>query len=358
MPKVILSETKPNSFIINKLKLFIMKKTRFFIATLLVVAAVSVAVVSCKKENTKALPTSNAKEAFDPRQIEDMNAYLKDFKQKMQSATKGEDETLSIEDADWHLEAVLNYTYGDAGYETTDIQCDAFLCTISTNENEITLAQLNELFDTFSNNVEDALALCDLPEKSILAIQTKFENDSINENCTVQMVARIRGLRPINHIVFDETDYWYEYEYGGKCGPYAGECWEKGATTELTRTANYRIPLYGCREGYRTYLHDIRDGLIHIGDQDEFLEDENSPSGYKVYERHTVDGCIPPDEMNYYLSKSMELLLHYTPNGKVPISCEYHWDELVGFDKNRSGECHFIEFQHAFFECVPDELDQ
>ena len=112
-----------------------MKKQYLLIAALLVVAAVSVAVVSCKKENTKALPTSNAKEAFDTRQIEDMNAYLKDFKQKMQSATKGEDETLSIEDADWHLEAVLNYTYGDAGYETTDIQCDAFLCTISTNEN-------------------------------------------------------------------------------------------------------------------------------------------------------------------------------------------------------------------------------
>ena len=62
-----------------------MKNNYLFIATLLVVATVSVAVVSCKKETASAL-TDNKNESvqtFNPREIEDMNAYLKDFKQKM-----------------------------------------------------------------------------------------------------------------------------------------------------------------------------------------------------------------------------------------------------------------------------------
>ena len=78
-----------------------MKTKSFFIATLLVVAAISVVVVSCKKETASAV-TDNKNESvqtFNPREIEDMNAYLKEFKQKMNSTAKGEDESLTLEDA-------------------------------------------------------------------------------------------------------------------------------------------------------------------------------------------------------------------------------------------------------------------
>ena len=87
-----------------------MRKSKFFIAILVMVVAtlVSVAIVSCKKEDTVA-PTGQhaAKAAFTPPQVDDMNAYLKDFKQRMQSAAKGDDEALSLDEAAWHLSSVV-----------------------------------------------------------------------------------------------------------------------------------------------------------------------------------------------------------------------------------------------------------
>jgi curli biogenesis system outer membrane secretion channel CsgG len=73
-----------------------MKTKRFFITTLLVVAAASVAVVSCKKEtlNTLSNNTSQSVKTFTVPQVDDMNAYLKDFKQKMQTATRDEEDFL------------------------------------------------------------------------------------------------------------------------------------------------------------------------------------------------------------------------------------------------------------------------
>ena len=81
---------------------------------------------------------------------------------------------VGVDDAQWHLEAVLNYTYGDAGQLTSDIQCDTFYYTIHTEKDEVPLYQLNEAFNAFSQNVEKAFGNCTLPDKSVLAIQTTF----------------------------------------------------------------------------------------------------------------------------------------------------------------------------------------
>lgn len=86
-----------------------MKKSNAIFAILaMVIVTIAVTIVSCKKEDTVA-PTgqSAAKAAFTPPQVDDMNAYLKDFKQKMQSAAKGDDEALSLDEAAWHLSSVV-----------------------------------------------------------------------------------------------------------------------------------------------------------------------------------------------------------------------------------------------------------
>ena len=111
-----------------------MKKSRIYIAIIcMVTMAAAVAVVSCKKDTTNETVsgTIESPKAFDPSQITDMNAYLKDFKQKMQSAVKGEDETLSLEEAAWHLSCLanidfcrINVEYNDFQFDTVDMQVD------------------------------------------------------------------------------------------------------------------------------------------------------------------------------------------------------------------------------------------
>lgn len=212
MPKVILSETKPNSFIINKLKLFIMKKTRFFIATLLVVAAASVAVVSCKKENSDTLlnNTSPQVKTFAPPQVDDMNAYLKGFKQKMQNVTREGDETLSLEEAAWHLSSMANYDFANANVDYTDLRYDTLLYQVNVTNEQVSLLDLNTVYASIASDIDAFYHNLDLLEKHF-----RFIGASISENGQV-VITLITSYRNLDHTWyfsddFEATNYCYEF---------------------------------------------------------------------------------------------------------------------------------------------------
>lgn len=325
--------------------------------------------IACNKERTDVL---NENETALVSKDDDMSAYLKQFKEKMQSAEKGDD-MLSLEEARWHLEAVLNYTYGDVGHQTTDIQCDTFHYTLLTDGNGVTLSQLNQTFNAISNDVEKAHGKCNLPDKSILAIQAMFENDmKSDKSVAVRGVVSTRGFKPIN-MWFDSTDYWGEwyYDYGdgcvissGKCGPFVGEHPESGAPLELTRKLNLRIPAHGCFQGtgYFTNLNSVDVSFYTYDDIDvDFLYDMNSPCRYKLYYR-TEDPefpwasnpslCICPEDMNYYLSKGPELLNYYKPEGKVVVDARYYSAEILGV---KESNCfHGLVVTYGDFHCSND----
>ena len=316
-----------------------MKKFRILMGAMALTIAAAM-IIACTKEKENRVAQDDG-ELTTVSKEDDMSAYLKQFKEKMQSAAKG-DETLSIEDARWHLEAVLNYTYGDARWPISEIQFDTCYYELPTIGGVVSLTQLNEAFNAFSNNVEEVYEECTLPEKRILAIQTKFNTESKDGGISAQIIINTGGIIPV-YPIFDSTDYWHDYynedeQYGfGKCGPYAGQCEGSGAPHELTIKANMRIPQYGCPIGYRLYYSDYECKTIIPINNDAFMMDDNSPCGYKIYfncsnpmsPSNNPSHCIPPDDMNYYLSKFLELMWHYQPNGKSAISALYSYTYLL-----------------------------
>ncbi len=323
------------------------------VVKILALAVVIFNIIACNKEKVE---TKTYGEMETVSKEDDMNTYLKQFKEKMQSATKS-NEALSMEEARWHLEAVLNYTYGDAGRQVSDIQCDTFYYTLHTDGEEVTLAQLNEAFNALSFEVEKAYSKCDLPDKSILAIQTSFESESKDGDIVIRSVLSTRGFDLLTWPPrFDSTDYWYPNYYAGKCGEYAGQyAGERGAETELTRMLNSRIPIYGCTNGH-AYLTDFTEVKIAYY-MDMYLIDNLSPCGYKIFMEtihydHQPHVCISPDDMNYYLAKGIELMDHYSPEGKVIVSCYYEWNfwtSLIPYDT-----FHDAYFTYAKVNCICD----
>lgn len=102
-----------------------MKKTRFLIATLLVVMATAATVVSCKKDNQNVksiINNGSSVSHFDPSHITDMNVYLKEFKQHMNTSKDGE--TLTLEEAAWHLSCLVNVDFCRINVEYSDFQFD------------------------------------------------------------------------------------------------------------------------------------------------------------------------------------------------------------------------------------------
>ena len=347
-----------------------MKKTRIVVG-MLALATVAAIVIACTKEKETTVDQSSNQMTSVSKE-DDMSAYLKHFKEKMQSAEKG-NETLSLEDARWHLEAVLNYTYGDAGYQTSEIQRDTFYCKIPCQGEEIAFVQLNEVFSLFSNSIEKAFAECVLPEKSILVIQTRIKTDSKDGDLIIQTILSTRGQSTMpNPYWFDSTDYWSEYYFvdengvgyaGGKCGPYAGQCLDSGAPNELTKKANLWIPHYGCGSGYRLYFTGVEYEVRKHGSEDLFLDDPNSPCGYKIYVNpldpdnpyHNPTHCIPPEDMNYYISVFPEILEHYKPEGMVAIEAQYSHDILTSIP----GSVEFLlSIKYGTCHCEPILYDE
>ena len=135
-----------------------MKCKKFNLAILMMVVAafISVAVVSCKKDNeaNRLVPTNTEEESFAPPQVDDMNAYLKGFKEKMKSSTKGEDEMLSLEEAAWHLSSLANYEFADADVPYNDIRFDTIYGHVTVTNGMVTLTDLNVAYNEMSAAID------------------------------------------------------------------------------------------------------------------------------------------------------------------------------------------------------------
>ena len=88
-----------------------MKKLFTFTAITLII--LTFCATSCKKsEYLEPTNRNNSQKTYyQPPKTENIKAYLRDFKQKMQS--RENDETMEIEDAAWHLSSIANYDFGD-----------------------------------------------------------------------------------------------------------------------------------------------------------------------------------------------------------------------------------------------------
>ena len=83
-----------------------------------------------------------------------MNAYLKDFKQKMNSTAKGEDESLSLEDAAWHLSSLANYEFANANVERDDVRFDTLYAQVNITNGTVLLSDLAAVYQTISSGIE------------------------------------------------------------------------------------------------------------------------------------------------------------------------------------------------------------
>ncbi len=329
------------------------KSNSIFAIVAMAIVAIVIVVVSCKKDNENTEKQSNCYTypSFGMRNTDEMSTYLKQFKEKMQSSTKS-DETLSLEDARWHLEAVLNYSYGDAGHKTSDIQCDTFQCKIQTNGGLVKLSDLNKVFNLISNEVEQVYANCPLPDKSILAIQTILINEREDNYATLQSIVNTRGLNPVPaHWYVDSTDYWYEDDYSGKCGPYEGTCGGVGAVQIIQNKITTNAPFISCiaSTGYFTDYEEI---AFYDYDVIE-MPDVNSPHGYRIpFIRCTYCDppiCFSPEEINYYIVEGLKLINEYSPEGKSFVSMTNVYSLAVPIGYHQA--YHRYTFKYGIYHC-------
>ena len=324
-----------------------MKKIILYSAVLAMVIASAVIAVSCQKEekNNNSNETCVGADAVD----DSTDIYLTNFKAKLSNSINSK-EILTLDNFYWHLEALLNYSFGDAGHSISMINFDTLTYRNTLLTDEITLSEFNEVYTMLSKDVRKIYEKSNLPNKSILAIRI----DHCYENSDFQAIVITRGLtRDLSNPTFDTTDYWNSGHDYGKCGSYSNEpVGQKSAVTQLTSYLNYRIPLYACAGHISPYFTNI--SCEHLDYRDEgFLVDSNSPCGYKIFvnERLCSDpyACLSPSEMNYYLNAGESVMWHYKPDDKVIVCLEYTWDVCDCLEV--CPEAHFLVIAYGKLNC-------
>ena len=302
-----------------------MKSKKFNLAIIMMVVAafISVAVVSCKKEDNRSLAGQvTPKPAFTPPQVDDMNAYLKNFKQKMQSATKDSNETLSIDEAAWYLACLANIDLCNASVEFNNVRFDTIEMQVMVNVNREVI-DLCELCSTYNQMIqkikrfEDSLELENPNLRFVDVLATKNGNFAIILMTTTN--APSRNLYD-NYWYFPDTFGYLDSICYFQFSDLLYYKWNTTAKSELERVINVfegRVtPFVSAYIPTRTISFDFPQWLDPYGspfDRDSRLSVGNSINYYLMQE----DMCYCLDS---YLGLGIDYLANnYFVDNEYPI---------------------------------------
>lgn len=299
-----------------------MKKHNLLIATLLVVAAISVAVVSCKKEKQES--ASNSPEIETPS-ADNMDEYLITFKKKLLSAQKG-DETISLEQAKCVLCNMLNFDFGDANYPTDIFQLDTLHANLLLTNKEVDISQLAITYNTILDAIIDIYHKNDMPEKSIYTILCSFNDLEIKDKDAkdVEIVVVTRGYLGSRYA---DTNDWRAGNKAGRCDGYLSGLW--GAPEQVVSLLNQHVldEIPGCLFGERVYFTENANSWKDPY-SDEDMVDPNSPCGYRLFfgvdlsnnSANTLPNtCILHNEIIYYKNQCSYLFNYSKGSFHNPI---------------------------------------
>jgi hypothetical protein len=230
-----------------------------------------------------------------------------DFKAKLESPEKS-NETMTVEEAVWNIEAALNYSYND-------LNANAFI-SYNLIRIPIQLSDNGEIeFDEITSTYFELESLLTgfIGENSLSLADIEFiENKNKSDEGELKMTTIVKGSIP-NLQDFGSTDYWKAIWEEGKCGEYTGQEVGKDAATQLMYKANLTrsAPI----DGYITDIETIYDFCgLYPWDEDYLFHAYGSGNTIQ-------NSCIEPNEMNYWLNQLKQLA-----NNNAPLN-----KEIVGY---------------------------
>ena len=216
-----------------------MKKSNFIIATLLVAVAASVAFVSCKKESQdELLNNTQPIKTFTVPQIDDMNAYLKDFRHRMEESQNNKSaEYFSLEEAAWHLACLANVDFCRINVEYDDFLFDTIEMQVNVTNGIMPMTALCMAYEQMCTEIQQFKKSFNRPDQNMYFIKVSISTEG---NARIAMMtsytANAKDL--YNH-------QWYfsdVYEAVFTCDEYFSSdstyYWNTTAARELQRVLN------------------------------------------------------------------------------------------------------------------------
>ena len=152
---------------------------KFFIFAAIMLTTMTIALISCKKDETPSNSTQNttSKSFYQPPQVDDMDAYLEAFKQRMQA--RGNDETMDLDEDAWHLSSVANRDYGNVVNDYANLHYDTLRYNINVENGRVEVSDLSALYTVAASDIESTFENLDLDNKHIRFIGADISGDGM-----------------------------------------------------------------------------------------------------------------------------------------------------------------------------------
>lgn len=274
-----------------------MKKNSILAIIAMAILATTVAIVSCKKE--KQEQTSNKE--LSTSQLSEMDREMLAFGERLKSSGSV-DETMPLEEAIHILSNYENFLLCSISYIAPEKIRDTFEVELPVSNGMVRLSDINQLLATNKAKILARFNTLDGAEKELFFIASKvLKEGSTEQIARIQTVVCMQNS-PVRYdpytVLYDSTDYWYDFDGLGKCGDYVGQCIGQDAVSRLHNKLNEWLPLPACA-GARLYLTDyIEFTVLSIA-----YPDATSPNGYYAMPYNpdiSTPLCVSPEEMRWY----------------------------------------------------------
>ncbi len=246
---------------------------------------------------------------------------IKNFKAKGESGLKSTAE-MTIDSAIWYIGATANFTYGDASRETEKTWIDSVFISLPVNNGKISEGEVFNKYEQVIDSLRTIYQSKNEENKQLLAVA--IETHSLNATSLICKVTGIFavGILPTNRpCTFNDIDsycFWYLWQNHAIC---AGPNTSSTIITDAAEETEKRIMwCKGVPYGNYWYEPII---TVRINEPTLYPVLPNAAkSNYRYAKLYwnssqypNMNGCIPPADLNFYLTKTKELINNETTLG-------------------------------------------
>lgn len=295
--------------------------------TLIVAVLLSISLLSCKKEETKALSPDNTN--YSEFQGDEIISKIKAFEKEIENPTS--ESQISLENSIWLAEAEINFDYAignnvlNQSVYSEEIDWEKKSKTETNFTETITLYKsVKKVVEEYTSKNNKKVVLIDLSISKNNRINISIINGDDLSNSKI----------PSGCLPFGSTAYWDSYN--GQCGPYSGQGTSSGAPQQLTQKLNAKCVEEICNNGGRIVYTNIVTtqimGVNTVGDNTSLGMNILNPydvtvsgdgiTDYCLYFAYgnLAHTCLAPNEMNAYVSAIKYLANMNKPSGKDVVN--------------------------------------
>jgi hypothetical protein len=271
----------------------------------------------CKKDQDK---TDQAPTGLKDNEVAEK---IRNFKIQGTSGFKNAEE-VDIEEALWYITTTANYTYSDLTAENEKTWVDTCLINISLTNSKVSLTEVYAKYELMVENLRSFYAAKSEENKQFLSVS--LQPVSMDDNNLVCKASAVFTYSPIpggSLCNFNSTDHWsfWWFYQGGICdGPNSGTNLESDAAEEIQKR------IMRCKGALPSNYYYEPTVTISLNDPLQFPipfgtgTPHNNGYCYLYWNSSqylNFEGCLSPYYLNFYLTKTKELIYQDVNNGGI-----------------------------------------